>query len=155
MNPGLTPRFGTTGIERPLTIGDLRRADISGGNYLTNHVETGRKLLPFLSRCTAPADLSEETLGDETFFVRWYFCHPVDLVDNRSGGMNRQIRTVLVDTKDRTLGFVSSGVAAALERIVSVVGPGEFLPPLPVRVVKTRTGGGHEVMSLVVQEEGF
>lgn len=83
-----------------------------------------------------------DDLPKDPIVVKYYYAHPVEMTDDKTGEIRETIRCVLITTDNQAYGFVSDGIALDLARLANVFGNRPFDPPIPLKVsvVKTRQG---------------
>lgn len=78
-----------------------------------------------------------------------FYCHEVDLENERTGEIDRKIRTVLYDANGTTVQCVSDGVAKDIWRIMQMgLHPSQDMP-LAIMLVQIETRGGNRLYRIV------
>lgn len=114
-----------------------------GGGAAIVHNFDGDKVAQY--RLTALATGGACVSFDEMpnpFDLKYWFCHRVDMVAQKSGEIITPIRTVLIDKSGKAVSFVSDGIAKELDTLRSIFGDGPYTEPMQVRLqrIKTRAG---------------
>lgn len=84
----------------------------------------------------------------ESILVSNLLVHVVQLTDPETGEVVEGPRVVLIDPDGVCVSFVSMGVLASLKKIITVVGPPPWTPPLICVPIAQRTRKGFDTIIL-------
>lgn len=79
-------------------------------------------------------------------------CHPVRLVDTKTGEISTCLRAVLIADDGTIYQCVSQGVVSSLQKIFAIIGFPTWDEPVGVVPVETKTNSGYKVLTLELVE---
>jgi hypothetical protein len=100
---------------------------------------------------------STQSLGDMVgtkIEVQDVIAHSVRLTSQETGEIQELIRTILVSPDGSAYSAVSFGVANCLKKLMKIVGPPPWSPPLVLVPRQTRTSSNRQILLLEAIEDG-
>lgn len=116
----------------------------------TNIREKGREGLRLAMKASNQPTIPIEGATSISFKMKWYYCHSVPLVNQRTGEVDDRVRIVLISPEGETVSCCSTGVLDSLDMIRRFEGDGPYDPPVPVRFVETVTRQNRRILRLEV-----
>jgi len=133
----------------PKHLSDLLRDECSMAGYLTNLPGSGRELLSHITRAMGPADVSAEQMQTEIFPMTYFYAHPCEMENDRTGDTVRQVRVVLMTEEFKTASFISLGVVGSMDLLRQHLGHGPWVPPLKVQLEIKKSAAKRNVYRLI------
>lgn len=78
--------------------------------------------------------------------------HPVELLQEATGEVVHEVRTILIDKDGGAVSFVSRGIVNDLMLLSQFYRPGPWMPPLKVKLKRKQLNGGRSTYKLEIVE---
>lgn len=105
--------------------------------------------------CMSSPGIRNDELKLTPFYIENYFCHNIEMTDEKTGDVISAKRTVLINPEGQTTAFVSSGAYTALQNLIDLFGPGPWKPAIPVLAKEVKTRKNFKTINLVICEDLF
>lgn len=102
------------------------------------------------AKCMSNAEIPNETLRTEPFFVKNIFIHGVTLTNEETGETKESRRAVLINPEGETVAFVSEGVISSLQNLTGLFGLPPWEPAIPVMMKEVKTRRGYRTFNLEI-----
>lgn len=116
----------------------------------TNIDLTGDAGLALVMKCQSQPTVPTDSMLNVPFPCKYYYAHPVEMNDQRTGEVLDRVRLVLVSPEGETCSFVSQGVIDSLDIVRRFKGDGPYNPPVRFKVSRQATRRGNTVLRLEV-----
>jgi len=108
----------------------------------------GKKLI---IRAMGGSDIKAASLKEKAFLTQDLLIHMVSIVDDKTGEISEQKRTVLIGPDGRTAAICSNGAIAGLARIMQLFGKPTWKPALRLRLKEQETRHGFRTYNIEVE----
>lgn len=100
------------------------------------HNFSGDKLEVWRMTCvaTGPDCKKASDAINKVIRLKWFYCHKVELVSDKTGEITESARCVLIERDETAYAFVSAGLARDLIRLIDAFGKGPYPDGIPLMI---------------------
>lgn len=113
-----------------------------------NFKGTKQEIWRKLALCQGSTCRGHDAQPKEGIDVQNFFCHRIELVNERTGEIANPIRVCLVTPANEVYAFTSDYLASDIDAMIATFGTDEWSPPIKLRVNQTKTRKGFSVFTI-------